>query len=254
VIPYRDENPTYLTPYFTGGLIALNVLVWVVVQGFGMRPALVESVCRLGLIPGELLGTVAPGSGIELAPGVRCLIEASPQYHTLVTSMFLHGGWLHLIGNMVFLWVFGNNIEDAMGHGRFLVFYLICGIAAAGAQIAVDPASAVPMVGASGAISGVLGGYLLLYPRVRVHTLVFLGILVTTIDLPAYVLLGYWIVLQVLGGLPSLAGVGGGGVAFFAHIGGFVAGMLLIKLFARPEFLDRRPIHPAQYRRRVSWH
>ncbi len=253
MIPYRDDNPTVLKPYFTVGILVLNVLVWAVVQGFGTRAALVESVCRLGLIPGELLGTATPGAGLELAPGVRCLIEATPQYHTVITSMFLHGGWLHLIGNMVFLWVFGNNIEDAMGHGRFLVFYLTCGVAAAAAQVAVEPSSAVPMVGASGAISGVLGGYLLLYPRVRVHTLLFLGIFVTTIDLPAYVLLGYWIALQVIGGLPSLAGMGGGGVAFFAHIGGFVAGMLLIKLFARSEYLDRRPIHPAQYRRRPSW-
>jgi len=254
VIPYRDENPTYLTPVVTVGIIGLNILSWVVVQGLGTQAALVQSVCRLGLIPAELLGTAPPGAGVELARGLHCMVEPSPHYYTVLTSMFMHGSWLHLIGNLVFLWVFGNNIEDAMGHVRFVVFYLTCGVAAAAAQIAIAPSSIVPMVGASGAISGVLGGYLLLYPRVRVHTLIFLGIFVTTVDLPAYVLLGYWIVLQIIGGLPSLAGVGAeGGVAFFAHIGGFLAGMLLIRLFARPEYLARRPVHPAQYRRRASW-
>jgi membrane associated rhomboid family serine protease len=210
-------------------------------------------VCRLGLIPGELLGTAPPGAGVELARGVRCALSPEPQYTTLLTSMFLHGGWLHLIGNMVFLWVFGNNIEDAMGHGRFIVFYLVCGLVAAGAQLAISPASTIPMVGASGAISGVLGAYLLLYPRVRVHTLLFLGIFITTVDLPAYVMLGYWIVLQLLGGLPALAGLeAGGGVAFWAHIGGFVAGLVLIRVFARAENLARRPVHAFEYRRRVS--
>jgi len=254
VIPYRDENPTYLTPVVTVGVIGLNILSWVVVQGLGTQEALVQSVCRMGLIPAELLGTAPPGAGAELAHGLRCMVEPGPHYYTVLTSMFMHGGWLHLIGNMVFLWVFGNNIEDAMGHVRFVVFYLTCGIAAAAAQIAIEPSSIVPMVGASGAISGVLGGYLLLYPRVRVHTLIFLGIFVTTVDLPAYVLLGYWIVLQIIGGLPALAGVGAeGGVAFFAHIGGFLAGMLLIRLFARPDYLARRPVHPVQFRRRASW-
>lgn len=250
MIPYRDENPTTLTPYVTIGIIAVNLLAWVVVQGLGTQAALVDSVCRLGLIPGELLRTAPAGSGVELAPGVSCLVDPDPSYGTVLTSMFLHGGWLHLIGNMVFLWVFGNNIEDAMGHGRFLVFYLLCGIAAAGVQLAVSPASLVPMVGASGAISGVLGGYLLLYPRVRVHTLIFLGIFVTTVDLPAYVMLGYWIVLQLLGALPALGDLEGrGGVAFWAHIGGFVAGLVLIRLFAKAENLARRPVQPHGPRR-----
>jgi membrane associated rhomboid family serine protease len=177
-----------------------------------------------------------------------CIIQAEPQYFTVLTSMFLHGGWFHLIGNMVFFWVFGNNIEDAMGHGRFVVFYLLCGAAAAATQIAISPSSAIPMVGASGAISGVLGAYLLLYPRVRVHTLIFLGVFVTTVALPAYVMLGYWILLQLLGGLPALAGMESGGVAFWAHIGGFVAGLVLISLFVKRENVERRPARAYRYR------
>jgi membrane associated rhomboid family serine protease len=154
--------------------------------------------------------------------------------------MFLHGGWFHLIGNMWFLWVFGNNIEDAMGHGRFVAFYLVCGLLAAAAQVAAGPSSPIPMVGASGAISGVMGAYLVLYPRVRVHTLVFLGFFITRWTLPAYMMLLYWALIQALGSLPSLAGVEvGGGVAFIAHLGGFVAGVALIKLFARPEYVAR---------------
>src|SRR5258708_4255319 len=191
MFPYRDDNPTELPAVVTVGIIAVNVLAWLFVQGMGSPEPLVRSVCDLGLVPGELLRTAQPGSGVELAPGMMCLVGPQAHYTTLLTSMFMHGGWLHLIGNMVFLWVFGNNIEDVMGHGRFLVFYLVCGLAAAGGQMLVSPNSVVPMVGASGAISGVLGAYLLLYPRVRVHTLLFLGLFVTTVTLPAYVMLGY---------------------------------------------------------------
>jgi membrane associated rhomboid family serine protease len=248
MFPFRDENPTVLTPFVTVGFIALNVLVWVLVQGAGFSDQLARSVCELGLIPGELLGRLPPGEGVPLAPGVMCFVQAKPQYFTVLTSMFLHGGWFHLIGNMVFFWVFGNNIEDAMGHGRFVVFYLLCGAAAAATQIAISPSSAIPMVGASGAISGVLGAYLLLYPRVRVHTLIFLGVFVTTVALPAYVMLGYWILLQLLGGLPALAGMESGGVAFWAHIGGFVAGLVLISLFVKRDNLERRPARAYGYR------
>ncbi|MGH7567737.1 MAG: rhomboid family intramembrane serine protease [Gemmatimonadales bacterium] len=245
MFPYKDENPTVLTPVVTIGIIALNVLAWGFVQGFGTPEALIDSVCRLGVIPTELLGRVPPGAVVRLGPDAQCVV-GGPAYATVFTSMFMHGGWMHLIGNMVFLWVFGNNIEDAMGHGRFIVFYLLCGVAAVAVQVAIDPSSAVPMVGASGAISGVLGGYLLLYPRVRVHTLLFLGFYVTTVALPAYVMLGYWILLQFLGGLPALAGLESGGVAFWAHIGGFAAGLFLIRLFAKPEYLARRPKAVAQ--------
>lgn len=250
MFPYRDENPTILTPVVTVAIIGLNALAWLVVQGAGFSDeAMVRSVCNLGLVPGELLGTVPPGTAVQLAPGWACEVDPEPSYVTVLTSMFMHGGWFHLLGNMLFLWVFGNNIEDAMGHGRFVMFYLLCGVAAAAAQMAINPASAIPMVGASGAISGVLGGYLLLYPRVRVHTLIFFGFYVTTIALPAYIMLGYWIFLQLLGGLPALAGLEAGGVAFWAHIGGFVAGLVLIKLFAKPENLARRPVTVMHYPR-----
>jgi membrane associated rhomboid family serine protease len=219
------------------------------VQGAGAQGPLVRSVCELGLIPGEILQNTRPGSGVELAPGVFCLVDAPPQYWTVITSMFMHGGWFHLIGNMLFLWVFGNNIEDAMGHGKFLIFYLLCGIAAAATQTFIGPHSVVPMVGASGAISGVLGAYLLLYPRVRVHTLIVLPIYITTVAFPAYVMLGYWILLQLVGGLGSLNEIEKGGVAFFAHVGGFVAGALLVRLFASEDVLRNRPTPPAQYNR-----
>ncbi len=247
MIPYRDENPTVLPPIVTVGIIALNVLAWVFIEGLGADRTVTTAVCNYGLIPAEVLQRVPPGAGIQLAPGVFCTVDAGPQYWTVLTSMFMHGGWMHLIGNMVFFWVFGNNIEDAMGHVRFAVFYLGCGVAAAAAQVAISPGSTVPMVGASGAISGVLGAYLLLYPKVRVHALLPLGFYVTTIALPAYVMLGYWILLQVLGGLPALGGQQGGGTAFFAHIGGFFAGLALIRLFAKREYLERRVVLPGGY-------
>ena len=243
MLPYRDENPTELTPAVTVGIIIVNAVVWLLVQGGGVSPQqLVRSVCELGLIPGEVLRSVPPGTAVPLGQGMRCVITAQPHWWTVVTSMFLHSGWLHIIGNMWFLWVFGNNIEDSMGHGRFVVFYLLCGVAAAATQMVSDPASPVPMVGASGAISGVMGAYVLLYPRVRVHTIVWLGFFVTTVALPAYVMLGYWFVLQLLLGAASALShaQGGGGVAVWAHVGGFVAGMALIRLFANPEYLARR--------------
>ena len=241
VIPYKDENPTELTPLMTVGIIVLNVLAWLFVQGAGAAEPLARSVCQLGLIPGEVLHTVPPGTAVPLGEGLRCVLTADANWWTVVTSMFMHGGWLHLLGNMWFLWVFGNNIEDSMGHTRFVVFYLLCGVAAAATQMLVDPGSRVPMVGASGAISGVMGAYILLYPRVRVHTLLTLGFFLTTVTLPAYVILGYWFLLQLLfGTVGVIAGAQGGGVAVWAHVGGFVAGLALIKLFANPQYLERR--------------
>jgi membrane associated rhomboid family serine protease len=151
--------------------------------------------------------------------------------------MFMHGGWMHLIGNMWFLWLFGNNIEDSMSRPRYVAFYLLCGVAAAMAQVLADPTSAIPMVGASGAISGVMGAYLVLFPRVRVFTLIPLGFYITTLALPAWAMLVYWMLLQFLGGLGSI-GAEGGGVAFWAHMGGFVAGVVLVKLFASRDHLD----------------
>ncbi len=248
MIPYRDENPTTLPPVVTVGIVALNVLVWLFIEGAGAGRAVDAAVCNYGLIPGEVLQRVPPGSGVEMAPGAFCAVDASPQYWTVLTSMFMHGGWMHLIGNMVFFWVFGNNIEDAMGHVRFAFFYLVCGVAAAATQILITPSSTIPMVGASGAISGILGAYLVLYPRVRVHAWVFLGFYVTSIAIPAFVMLGYWIVLQVLSSLAALGSRASGGTAFFAHIGGFVAGLVLIRLFARRAYLERHDVLPGGYR------
>jgi membrane associated rhomboid family serine protease len=156
--------------------------------------------------------------------------------------MFLHGGWFHLIGNMWFLWIFGNNVEDSMGHGRFVVFYLLCGLAASALQVLSKPDSAIPMVGASGAIGGVMGAYIVLYPRVRVHLLLVLGFYVTTVAVPAAFMLGYWLLLQILGGTASLGGEGGG-VAFWAHVGGFVAGAILVFPFRNPVLVHRHPYY-----------
>jgi membrane associated rhomboid family serine protease len=240
VIPIRDDNPHFLTPLTTYGFIGLSVFAWVFVQGMGSEPALVRSVCDLGLIPGELLQRIPAGTVIPLGEGAQCLIGSAPAWHTLVTSMFLHGSWAHILGNLWFLWIFGNNVEDSMGHTRFVLFYLACGLAAAALQILVDPGSGVPMVGASGAIGGVMGGYVVLYPRVHVHLLVILGFYVTTVAVPAFWMLGYWLVAQLLGGLTSI-GATGGGVAFWAHVGGFAAGALLVRMLRQPQLVERHP-------------
>ncbi len=234
LFPLRDENPTVRVPYAVIAIIVLNALVWFFVQGFGNTYALAESLCLYGLVPGDLLGLINEGTRISLGNNLVCALDASPNPGSLVTSMFMHGGWFHILGNMWFLWVFGDNIEDVMGPVRFVIFYILCGLAAAAAQIATDPSSTIPMVGASGAIGGVMGAYALLYPRTHVHTLIFLGFYVTTVAIPAVFMLGYWFVLQLLGGLPAL-GSSTGGVAFWAHIGGFVTGLALIHLFKRPE-------------------
>jgi membrane associated rhomboid family serine protease len=249
LIPYHDENETQRTPYITLALIGANVLTWLLVQGAGAALPLARSVCELGLIPGELTLSLPAGSAFPMGEGVRCLTDPGRQVENLFTSMFLHGSWMHLIGNMWFLWLFGNNIEDSMTRPRFIAFYLLCGLAAAVAQIVTDPSSRIPMVGASGAISGVMGAYLVLYPRVRVFTLVPLGFFITSITLPAWAMLVYWSFLQVAGGLTSIVGGAGGGVAFWAHIGGFVAGLLLIKLFERSDRLAAHRAHHWQPRR-----
>ena len=230
MFPLRDDNPTLNASAATFGIIGLNAAAWVFIQGLGTEPALVQSVCELGAIPGELLGRVAAGTEIPLGPGLACRINADPNWLTVFTSMFMHGGWFHLLGNMWFLWIFGDNVEDAMGPVRFVAFYLICGIAAVAAQAYTNPDSAIPMVGASGAIGGVMGAYAVLYPRVGVHMLLILGFYVDRIIVPAWLMLGYWFALQLIGGFPSLAEEGGG-VAFWAHVGGFVAGVILVYLF-----------------------
>jgi membrane associated rhomboid family serine protease len=255
MIPYRDENPTILTPYVTLGIIALTTLVWIVVQGAGSPVALSRSVCEYGLIPAEVLGRAAPGAHFPMGGGMVCRLSSHGSWLTVLSSMFMHGGWFHLIGNMWFLWVFGNNIEDSMGHVRFVVFYLVCGVAAAAAQTLAGPGSIVPMVGASGAISGVMGAYLVLYPRVRVRVLIFLGFFITTITVPAYVMLLYWVLLQVVGG--ALSSSGDGGVAFMAHVGGFAAGAALIRLFVREDLLRQHRVRPRTEFRQFSgdrWH
>ena len=237
MFPIRDDNPTLSNPVITMVLIGLNVAAWILVQGMGAEPYLSRSVCELGLIPGEFLGRIPEGTSFPMSRELTCVITDRHVF-TPLTSMFLHGGWLHLIGNMWFLWLFGNNVEDSMGRARYLVFYLLSGLAAAATQTFMNPSSAIPMVGASGAISGVMGAYIVLYPRVRVHMLIFLGFFITRAAVPAYLMLGYWFLLQILGGLPSL-GDETGGVAFWAHAGGFLAGALMIQLFKDPALVAR---------------
>jgi membrane associated rhomboid family serine protease len=253
VFPYHDENQTLRTPIVTFVLIALNVFVWLFLQGAGATLPLARSVCELGLIPGELTASLAPGTRFPMGEGLVCLTDPGRQTSNVLTSMFLHGSWMHLLGNMWFLWLFGNNIEDSMSRPRFLAFYLLSGLAAALAQVMADPASEIPMVGASGAISGVMGAYLVLFPRIRVFTLVPLGFLITTLALPAWVMLIYWAFLQFAGGVTSVVGEqGGGGVAFWAHLGGFVAGVVLVKVFERRDRVAAHTAHHWEPRRVAS--
>ena len=243
MFPYHDENETRRPPFITIAIIGLNVAVWLLVQGAGTTLPLVESVCNLGLIPGELTGRVPPGAAFPMGEGVVCLTDPGMQISHLVTSMFLHGSWMHLLGNMWFLWLFGNNIEDSMTRPRFVLFYLLCGLAAATLQVLVNPDSLVPMVGASGAISGIMGAYLVLFPHVRVFAMVPIGFFLQSMALPAWVMLIYWALLQFLSGVTTV-GAEGGGVAFWAHIGGFVAGVILVKPFAQRDHLAA---HQAQH-------
>jgi len=243
MIPLHDDNPTELTPVVTIGLIAVSTLVflWQVSLPAG---AAEQVVYAYGLIPAVLFG----------AARLPREIVAIPPELSVLTSMFLHGGWIHLIGNMLYLWIFGNNVEDAMGHGRFIVFYLLCGAAAAAAQVFQDPSSTMPMIGASGAISGVLGAYLLLYPRAHVLTLLPIGFILIPLRVPAMVVLGFWFVLQFVQSALSQGQTGG--VAYWAHIGGFAAGMALIVPFRRkhvPLFGDGRAHVPRWFRRRGPW-
>jgi membrane associated rhomboid family serine protease len=242
MFPLSDENPTLRTPVMTYAILAATIGSWVLLQGAGLEPnKLVASICNLGMVPGEITGRARVGSGVAISPEAACLIDTeSINMFTPVISMFLHGGWGHLLGNSMFFWVFGNNVEDSMGRFRFLVFYILCGLAAAAAHIFVDPTSPVPTVGASGAISGVLGAYLLLYPRVLVRTLIPPFFIV---NMRAWFMLGWWFLWQIVGGLPQLTAVNpevSGGVAFWAHVGGFVAGLVLINLFVNRDIVRRR--------------
>ncbi|HEU5202774.1 MAG TPA: rhomboid family intramembrane serine protease [Candidatus Limnocylindrales bacterium] len=214
MIPLRDANPTRRTPVVTLGLIVacFVVFAWELGLQATSEASLNAFVTEWGVVPSELLA--AWGSGQVV----------SQETATLVTSQFLHGGWLHLVGNMLYLWIFGNNIEDRLGRIAFLLFYLAGGVIAALAQVAVDPDSTVPLIGASGAIAATLGAYLVLFPGARITTLVFLGFFYQLINVPAIVVLGFWFFLQLLDGIGSLGMETGAGIAFFAHIGGFVAG------------------------------
>jgi membrane associated rhomboid family serine protease len=249
MFPYRDENQTQRTPFVTLAIIGLNVLIWLVVEGAGSALALARAVCDLGLIPGELTLALPPGTRFPMGDGLVCVTDPGRQVSHVFTSMFLHGSWMHLIGNMWFLWVFGDNIEDSMGHLRFLIFYLLSGVVAALFQVFANPASGIPMVGASGAVSGVMGAYLVLYPRVRVFALVIIGFFFTSIALPAWTMLLYWAAIQFISGLFGLLAEERGGVAFWAHVGGFVAGLALIKLFARPDDVLAHSSHRWEPRR-----
>jgi membrane associated rhomboid family serine protease len=247
LIPLKDDIPTRRFPVLTVGLILANLLMYFgFQQGLGGGEVFDERVIDYGAIPYELthLGEHCAVAGPELVCGENT--PAGPStFLTVLTSMFMHGGLLHLGGNMLFLWIFGNNIEDSMGRARFLVFYLLGGLAAVLAQTAIDPNAAVPTIGASGAVAAVLGGYALLYPRARVVTLVFIVIFFTIIQLPALLVLGIWFLLQALNGAAEVAQpVGeGGGVAYFAHIGGFLFGLLLVKLFANRVHEDYERAH-----------
>jgi membrane associated rhomboid family serine protease len=219
VIPLKDSNPTERFPIITVVFITLNVLVFLYEVSLGKDN--VESfVGAFSLVPARLFhaGTVVPG---PVPVGI-----------TIFTSQFLHGGLLHLIGNMLYLWIFGNNVEDAMGRFRFIVFYLLCGAMASMAHALMNARSTIPMIGASGAISGILGAYMLLYPKARVLTLFTLGFFVRMIEVPAMMVLGFWFVFQFLS---ALVAKGAGGVAWYAHIGGFLAGLVLIILFKRSD-------------------
>jgi len=247
MLPISDDNTTLRFPLVTMALLVALGAVWVLVQGAGFsETALSATVCNLGLVPGELTKLAPLGTAIPLDRTHVCVVDNEPiNLLTPLTSMFLHGSWGHLLGNALFLWVFGKNVEDSMGRLRFLVFYLVCGLAAAAAHVAMSPASPVPMVGASGAISGVLGGYLVLYPKVRVNILFVFIIFIRVIKLPAYMVLLWWIGLQLLTATSDMES----GVAVWAHIGGFAAGLLLVKLFDDPALVQerdrrRRRLHP----------
>jgi membrane associated rhomboid family serine protease len=234
MIPLHDDNPTTLRPVVTIGLIAACALVFLWQMSLSTYAAQ-AAVYAYGMIPAVLFGTA------QLPPEVAAI----PAELSVLTAMFLHGGLLHLGGNMLYLWIFGNNIEDSMGHGRFIVFYLLCGVAAALAQAIQAPDSTVPMIGASGAISGVLGAYLMLFPRAHVLVLVPIGFFLPVIRVPAVLVLGFWFVLQFL--QSGMTAGEGGGVAYWAHIGGFVAGMILIVPFRYKRFpLFAGPAAPAR--------
>ena len=237
MIPLRDDTPRFSTPFVTYFIIILNTLVFFyeLMVGAQSHRALNSLIFEFGIVPARLTAALGGAPHIDLGAAII----------PVFTSMFLHAGWLHIIGNMLFLWIFGDNIEDYLGHFKYLIFYLISGVAAALVHIALNLNSRVPTVGASGAIAGVMGAYIVLYPRAKVLTLVFLIVFITFWWLPAWLFLGYWFLIQFLGGLATniaeTSQSTGGGVAVWAHVGGFLAGVLLIKLIpARPRRFSYR--------------
>ena len=237
MIPLRDENPARTTPYVVYVVIALNVIL------FAYNGSLTRTshnpLAGFELVPANLMGGHALGGPVPIAPWL-----------TVFTSMFLHANLLHIAGNMLYLWIFGNNIEDVLGHFKFVIFYLLCGIGAGAAQVLANPASHMPMVGASGAIAGVLGAYLILFPRARVVSLLFLFYYVQVTELPASLVLGFWIVIQVVSTLFMGRGMGGG-VAYAAHVGGFATGIAIIYMLGGKRLLGGR--RSIEYGTRYRW-
>lgn len=237
MFPIHDENPSSIIPYVTYSVIGLCIaaFLWQITRDPAAQNAIVYA---LGVIPSVIFNR-------EVLPPELAWVPPSA---TVFTSMFLHGGWMHLIGNMLYLWVFGNNVEDAMGHVKYLIFYLLCGCAAVFAQSLPDMNSTIPMIGASGAISGVLGAYLLLYPRSRVTVIIPIFIIIKTLQVPAWVVLILWFAMQLYS---SIAASSEGGVAFGAHVGGFVAGMVFVALFKRRDVSLKIPfVHYFPFRAR----
>ena len=214
MLPLRDFIPTRRFPVLTVSIIVVNIIAFAYELLAEAGGTLEQTFYTMGVVPFEVTHNFGPAVALSF-----------------LTSLFLHGGFMHIAGNMLYLWIFGNNVEDSMGRGRFLVFYLIAGITASAAQVLASPSSPVPTIGASGAIAGVLGAYIVLFPNARVQTLIFLGYFARMAHLPALLVLGFWFVLQLFNGLLAFGVAQAGGVAWFAHVGGFVAGLLLVRLF-----------------------
>jgi membrane associated rhomboid family serine protease len=237
MFPLHDDNPRIGMPWATLGLIAANALVWFFVEALGFHKAVSHSICEFGMISGELLQRATPGTHFQLTADTICVLGDTPNWRTVFSSMFIHGGWFHLISNLWFLWVFGKNVESGMGSIRYLLFYFVAGATAAAIHIASNPESTIPAVGASGAIGAVMGAYLVLYPKVGVH----LWIVFTRIVVPAYSMMAFWLFVQVVTFFTSIGQPGD--MPFWLHVGGFVAGLGFVFLFRNKALVDRHPYH-----------
>jgi membrane associated rhomboid family serine protease len=236
--PYKDDNPRILIPYVTYSIIIINALVFLYQLSLDYISQQ-EFILSFGLIPATFTDTPLNSIVSEYSYQISTILKRSitldavpgNPFLTTFTSMFMHGSLMHIIGNMWFLWIFGDNVESTFGHARFGIFYLLCGIGAAFTQIFIDVSSMIPMVGASGAIAGVLGAYMLRFPRARVHVFIFLFIIITTIQIPAFIVIGIWFFTQISSGLGALGSGQSAGIAWFAHIGGFIAGVIFERIF-----------------------